>query len=72
MPEKKFLGHSKGIVRENEAVPAFEDFIAEEMCLASAGYPVSCADSSKWRIVEKLWSKAEKIIHARIKGKAAC
>lgn len=72
LPEREFLGLLKGLIRERNVGPAFEDFLAEEMCLAIAGYPILCIAGSRWKIVEffeKVGAKVKKVIHMRVREK---
>jgi hypothetical protein len=50
--EKEYLGFLMELIRERDVAPYFEEFLAEEMCLAIAGYPILCTSASPWVIVE--------------------
>jgi len=67
--EKEYLVFLKELIREKNIAPAFEDFLAEEMCLALAGYPILCTSASKWKIVEffeRIGAKVKRVVHMRV------
>ncbi|MGB9960573.1 MAG: hypothetical protein ACPLKQ_08705 [Candidatus Bathyarchaeales archaeon] len=74
LPEYRVWGYFKEAVLEKEiAQGVLADFLADEMCLALAGYPILCCASSRWRIVEffeKIGISIIKIIRARMMEKA--
>jgi len=70
--EKEYLGFLKEMIREKEIAPGVEDFLAEEMCLALAGYPILCTAASKWKIVEffeGIGAKVKETIHIGMREK---
>ena len=71
-PEKEYLGLLKELIREKEIAPSLEDFLAEEMCLALAGYPIFCTSASRWKIVEffmKIGAEVKRVIRLRVREK---
>ncbi len=74
LPEYRVWGYFKEAVLEKEiAQGVLADFLADEMCLALAGYPILCCASSQWRIVEffeKIGISIRKTIRARMMEKA--
>lgn len=72
LPEKEYLGLLKELIREKEIALGFEDFLAEEMCLALAGYPIFCTSASGWKVVEffeKVGAKVKRVVHLRVREK---
>ena len=73
LPEYKVWGYFKDALVEKEITrDILADFVADEMCLALAGFPILCSASSQWRIVDffkKIGASVKKIIRARIKEK---
>jgi len=74
LSEYKVWGYFKDAVLEKEiAQGILADFLADEMCLALAGYPILCCASSRWRIVEffeKIGVSVRKVIRARLMEKS--
>jgi hypothetical protein len=73
LPEYKVWGYLKDAIVEKEITSdILADLVADEMCLAIAGFPILCSASSHWKIVEffkKIGVSVRKIIRARIKEK---
>ena len=74
LPEHRFWGFLRELIYEKGVTEdILADFLAEEMCLAFAGYPILCTAASPWKIVEffeKIGARVKRVIHAHMREKA--